>query len=152
MDAGCRVREARPADLGAVAALERTLFSDPWSRTAFASQLGAFFLVAERDESVVGYVLGASALDEGEVLNLAVDRARQREGIGTSLWEALRSRLRAAGVRQVFLEVRESNLQARAFYARHGFQDVRRRPRYYSRPTEDAVVMKCCIDATNDDA
>jgi ribosomal-protein-alanine N-acetyltransferase len=41
----------------------------------------------------------------------------------------------------VFLEVRESNLGARAFYKALSFQEVNIRQDYYDQPSESAIVM-----------
>jgi ribosomal-protein-alanine N-acetyltransferase len=58
----------------------------------------------------------------------------------------------ALGARAVYLEVRESNLAARRLYAAEGFVPVGRRPRYYRRPTEDAIVLRAVILAAEGDA
>ena len=42
----------------------------------------------------------------------------------------------------MFLEVRESNQSAIAFYAKHGFNKMGRRASYYHDPEEAAIVME----------
>jgi len=82
--------------------------------------------------------------DEVEILNVATDPAVRRRGVGSALLQAL---LRLPG-RVLVLEVRESNLAARALYGTAGFVEEGRRKKYYPAlgiPTgsrEDAVVMK----------
>jgi ribosomal-protein-alanine N-acetyltransferase len=76
--------------------------------------------------------------DETEILNLAVDPAFRRRGIGRLLVDSIR--LQAGGT--VYLEVRESNQGARKFYERLGFQVVTLRPLYYPDSLEAAIVMK----------
>jgi ribosomal-protein-alanine N-acetyltransferase len=73
---------------------------------------------------------------EYEILNLAVDPAARRQGVGRRLVEAAI----ALGGRW-FLEVRESNIAARRLYDECGFRPAGRRPRYYSNPPEDAIVL-----------
>ena len=104
----------------------------------------AHFLVAEAEESgaIVGYVVALEAADEGEILNLAVAPAGRRSGLGRALVERILEALTASGVRQVYLEVRESNAPARALYAAHGFKEAGRRKQYYRRPVEDAIVLR----------
>ena len=75
---------------------------------------------------------------ECELLNLVVDPACRRQGIGRQLLEGL---LRQRG-NTVFLEVRESNLAAREFYKSLGFKEVSVRKKYYDWPSESAIVMK----------
>ena len=104
----------------------------------------AHFLVAEAEESgaIVGYVVALEAADEGEILNLAVAPAGRRSGLGRALVERILEALTASGVRQVYLEVRESNAPARSLYAAHGFKEAGRRKQYYRRPVEDAIVLR----------
>jgi ribosomal-protein-alanine N-acetyltransferase len=90
---------------------------------------------------VAGYVFARRAADEAEILNLAVLAAHARRGVGTGLVDAVLGDLVDAGIVRVFLEVRESNAGARAFYDRLGFRPVGRRRGYYSKPREDAVVL-----------
>jgi ribosomal-protein-alanine N-acetyltransferase len=45
------------------------------------------------------------------------------------------------GMRQIWLEVRPSNVVAKGLYERLGFEEAYRRPRYYPDTHEDAIVM-----------
>ena len=123
------------------------MFSDPWSTQDFRDCVAfALFLVAVGpDDGVSGYVVALEAADEGEILNLAVAPAGRRRGLGRALVEQMLEALRGRGVRQVYLEVRESNAPARALYASRGFTEVGRRKQYYRRPVEDAIVLR--VDA-----
>jgi ribosomal-protein-alanine N-acetyltransferase len=138
----------------AVHAIERAAFSDPWSARDFQECVASdvVFLVAAAPEGVAGYVIAQDAADEGEILNLAVTPSRHRIGIGRALVERVLATLAGRGVQRVFLEVRESNAAARALYAALGFQEVGRRPRYYRRPVEDAIVLRAAIPADGGDA
>ena len=124
-------------------------FADPWNAGDFADAVmgGVPFLVAETDAGVVGYAIGRVAADEGEILNVAVQPEWRRRGIARRLVEGLLAVLAAAGARQVYLEVRESNVAARQLYAAFGFGEVGRRARYYRRPVEDAVVLRTAVTA-----
>lgn len=141
----CRIRPARDADLVAVERLERACFSDPWSRDALWSELQSDAmrrpLVAESEGEVVGYLMAWSVADQLHVLNIAADPARRRAGVGTALLRAALALAGQEGLREITLEVRESNGGARAFYRRHGFAETGRRTRYYADNGEDAVIM-----------
>ena len=104
----------------------------------------ALFLVVEAGPSreIAGYVVALDAADEGEILNLAVAPGGRRNGLGRALVRSILEALTARGVRQVYLEVRESNAPARALYAARGFKEVGRRKQYYRRPVEDAIVLR----------
>lgn len=142
MDDRCRIRPATEADLEAMARIEKESFSDPWSKWTLRGMIqrgGA--LVATLGDSLVGYLFEHSAAHQGEILNLAVERAHRRRGVGRALLEAALENMRPRGVRLVFLEVRESNLGAQRFYQRLGFRQVGRRRKYYRKPPEDALVL-----------
>lgn len=141
MDDQYRIRQGRPADLPAIVAIEQTVFTDPWSERALEDALRAGSFVAERTDAVIGYVFLRSAADEGEIVNMAVASEHQRRGVGRRLLEAACERLRDAGVRRVFLEVRESNDVGQGFYEAMGFRSIGRRSRYYRNPPESAVVL-----------
>ncbi|MGH9483296.1 MAG: ribosomal protein S18-alanine N-acetyltransferase, partial [Terriglobales bacterium] len=79
---------------------------------------------------------------EAELQSLAVRPESRRAGIGAALLAEALAALRRLGVRTVFLEVREGNAAAQAFYRRAGFKIFGRRPRYYREPDEAAVLMR----------
>ena len=153
MAAPWRIRRAVLADAPRLEPLERRCFSDPWSGTAFTELLRAGYglgLLAEQDGEVVGYLLGRAVAPEGEILNLAVAPELRRRGLGAALLAAGLTAFGAAGVREVFLEVRESNTSAIELYRRRGFRAVGRRRRYYRRPVEDALVLRLEVPAMQD--
>lgn len=124
-------------------AIEQRVFADPWSTQDFRDCVSyALFFIAEDQGRIAGYVVALDAADEGEILNLAVGEGGRRRGLGRALVEAIVAALSERGVRQVYLEVRESNAAARALYAGFGFKDVGRRQAYYRRPVEDAIILR----------
>lgn len=127
-------------------AIEQQVFADPWTARDFQDCVtsDATFLVAETEDGtgVAGYVIALDAADEGEILNLAVAPDGRRRGLGRALVEEVLAELSERGARDIYLEVRESNAAARALYAAHGFREVGRRPGYYRRPVEDAIVLR----------
>ena len=129
--------------------MERIAFSDPWSRGDFEDCLasGVSIFIAETGDGPIGYIVGRSVLDEGEILNLGVALRARRRGVGRALVQYLLDEFADAGARAVFLEVRESNAPAQGLYEGFGFREVGRRPRYYQRPVEDAVLLRAVISA-----
>jgi ribosomal protein S18 acetylase RimI-like enzyme len=77
---------------------------------------------------VAGFALTWRAADEVHLLDLVVDEAERRRGLGRSLLDAIISDARASGGRLVVLEARASNEGALALYRSAGFfvTDVRR--------------------------
>lgn len=146
------LRPARAGDVKIVGQIERQCFSDPWTDAAFASLIGnhdVYFRVAETPEAraLTGYVIAWFAGPQGDVANLAVAPWARGRGVGARLLDAALSAAVAAGLREVYLEVRESNAAARALYASRGFVVIGRRRGYYRRPLEDALVLRCDLDA-----
>lgn len=78
-----------------------------------------------------------TAVDEAELLNLAVDPASRRQGVAAALLKALADCARG----MIFLEVAEFNLPAVALYAASGWEPVSVRLDYY-RKGVNAIVMK----------
>lgn len=116
-----------------------------WSREDYERAARGEFdaWVAASEDQLVGFVVARRMADEVEILNLAVERVHRRRGVASQLLDAALEFARARGAGSAFLEVRESNAGAMAFYRRSGFVPTARRPRYYSDPVEDAVVFSC---------
>ena len=147
----CQIRPATPADSPRLAELERICFSDPWSPAGLREMLQATYtvsLVALVGKAIVGYAIARWATDSGEILNLAVAPQYRREGIAARLIDTLLEELRTRKVREVYLEVRESNGPARALYQARGFGVAGMRRAYYRYPTEDALVLRLPLDGS----
>ena len=137
-------REMLVEDLDQVVEIEKSLFSVPWTKEGFFTFLikeeNMFFVVEEKGK-ILGYCSMQTVLDEGDILNVAVRRERQKEGIGYFLVDSMLMMAEARGIRTVHLEVREGNDTARRLYQRLGFTEDGLRKNYYTDPVEDAVLM-----------
>jgi ribosomal-protein-alanine acetyltransferase len=92
---------------------------------------------------IVGYQIGSNQLaDEWEIENIAVTGSEQRSGLGARLLSEFLQLVRERGGRTIFLEVRESNLAARALYRKLAFVETGRRKNYYENPPEDALILQ----------
>ncbi len=139
------IRSMLPADVPQIAALERLCFSDPWSEGSVAGELEnelSLWLVAEEDGTVRGYIGSQSVPPDCDILNLAVAPDARRQGLGQQLLQALLDALHRRGIERVFLEVRPTNVPARALYAALGFEEIGRRKEYYVNPVEDALILR----------
>jgi ribosomal-protein-alanine N-acetyltransferase len=138
------IRRMSTTDLTRVVALERNIFTDPWPRSAFEDALkdrdwGA--LVAECDGGLAGYALYLIVDVEAHLTNIAVAPEYRRKSVAKRLLEHIFTLVEVRKCDFLLLEVRPSNREAIAFYEQYGFQDLYRRPNYYRRPVEDAMVM-----------
>lgn len=128
-----------------IAALEAVCFSDPWPEAAIESELQnplSLWLVAEENGQVIGYVGSQSVLGEADIMNVAVDPDFRRRGVARSLLTHLQQALAQQQVHSLTLEVRASNVSAITLYETLGFVQVGRRPNYYYKPKEDALILR----------
>jgi ribosomal-protein-alanine N-acetyltransferase len=145
----------RPVDTAAVGRIERLVFGrDAWPAAAFRylehvfrlgrPPRGRLWTACAADGRVIGYVgVELSALGgEADVINLAVEPAERRRGVGARLLATAVAYCRGRGVPLVWLRVRARNRAARIFYRRCGFHAVGRFRGYYDAPREDAIVMR----------
>ncbi len=119
-----------------------------WTPQQFAEAAGGNLegWVAASEGRIAGFVFARNAADEAEILNLAVAPEMRRRGIGARVLGAALEFAGKRGARRAFLEVRESNTAAIAFYERSGFITSGRRRSYYSNPVEDALVLTRVIE------
>ena len=148
------IRRMEERDLPHVAAIDKSLFGDPWSEEAFRASLKqpeAHFLAAEDEQAgVVGYCGSYRALDEAEIVNVAVSSDYQNHGTGRLLVGQLMKEETAAGVQNFILEVRLGNLAAQHVYEMLGFRRIGIRKHFYDNPVEDAVIMQK-VNITDDE-
>ena len=137
------IRNARPADVDAISAMEKACFSDPWSSTMIACELqkeNVFFLVAEADGAVCGYAEGEDICGDFYINNIAVAEPYRKKHIAETLLRRLMATAKERNCDCVTLEVRESNLPAQRLYEKCGLSRVGLRTNYYRFPTENALI------------
>jgi ribosomal-protein-alanine N-acetyltransferase len=123
--------------------IEKLSFPSPWSLNALQSEIENPFShlwVFEREKTLSGYICFWMFDEEAQILSLAVHPRDRRKGFGHHLLKKMIEMAVSKGVRYIWLEVRPSNLAGKELYQKLGFEEVYRRPRYYSN-TEDAIVM-----------
>jgi len=141
------IRAADHLDIGRIAQLEAECLGDdawsPWlvDQGVRGGLPTVQYVVAEVDREVVGYAVASIVADIAELQRIAVTESHRRSGIASELLEAITTRARAGRADRLLLEVRENNEPAIAFYERHGFLEIDRRPRYY-RDGATAIVMR----------
>jgi ribosomal-protein-alanine N-acetyltransferase len=138
-----------PSDLARVADIERRSYEFPWSHGVFRDCLLAGYtcVVLDRGEELVGYSILSVAAGEAHILNLCVDPNARALGYGDRLLEEILNRAKAVSVKQLFLEVRPSNVHAVSLYRKKGFRQIAERPAYYQAHDgrEDAAVLSLLL-------
>jgi len=149
-----RFRPMTPADLPQVAALERASYAFPWSDQIFSDclRVGYHCVVVDILAGVAGYAVLSMGAGEAHVLNLCVEQAMRRRGIGRELLMSMLAHARDRGIRDAFLEVRRSNRAAITLYLAVGFECVGQRRGYYQAHDgrEDAMVYRLELGALRD--
>jgi ribosomal-protein-alanine N-acetyltransferase len=143
-----KIRRATSDDIPAMLALERhAVTAAHWDGQNYASLFAAtapqrVALVIETEDGIQGFLVARVVGPEWEIENIAIAGPARRHGLGTRLVGELLDQARSKGAEAVFLEVRESNLPARALYEKWAFIEDGRRNTYYSDPQEDAILYR----------
>lgn len=127
-------------DVADIKKIEDECFSVPWSEKSIIESLKnpcSHFYLAKVNDEAAGYIGIQIFSGEGYVTNVAVLPEFRRKGIAKALiTKALENEMEF-----LTLEVRESNAPAIRLYTSLGFEEVGKRPRFYSQPIEDAILM-----------
>ncbi len=148
------IRHSTPEDIPAVVAINMRTLPEHYSDYFYFEILSEFpetFLIAELGEVVVGYIMcrveyGFSHLKrfglsrKGHIVSVAVVEEHRGKGVGTKLIEQATEEMAKKSCKEVYLEVRVSNLQATALYERLNYKKVSRLEGYY-RDGEAAYLM-----------
>ena len=138
------IKKLEKNEINGVAELEKLCFCCPWSESALELLLGdsaVGFCAVDNTGKVLAYGGMMCVLDEGEITNIATHPNARRVGLGKRIVSALLEYGRERGLLSYSLEVRESNEAAIALYSGLGFEAVGIRKNFYTKPTENAVIM-----------
>ena len=155
----CEDSRIRPVEAPHIADLirigEETNLS-PWSAESYLDEMknghAIMLRMVNDDNATIGFVGGRLVIageteprTDAEIYNIAVMTSEQRRGCGQSLFEAFRGRCIAENAANIWLEVRESNQSAIAFYEKNGFERVQARHHFYENPREHAILMRLTL-------
>jgi ribosomal-protein-alanine N-acetyltransferase len=130
-------------DLSQVTEIEKQLFNPPWSYETFLSEVESesrCCLVVRCADGIIGYAICAILYDEAHILSIGVAKKYQKLSIATLLMVEIMDYAISNAVVKVILEVRVSNDKAKGLYEKFGFAPVGIRKKYYTQPSEDAIV------------
>lgn len=140
------LRDMAEADIEAVLAIERQVNPYPWTQGNFSDALRAGYeckVYETQQGGMLGYAVMLLAVDEAELLDIAIAAQYQRQGWGLRLLEEMLALARRCDMRRMVLEVRASNRPAISLYRKAGFADIGLRREYYParHGREDAILM-----------
>lgn len=144
-----RIRPALPTDVSALIEIQEKCRLSGWSEKDYIAELDnadtKLTVAAVAEQKVAGFALARFTADrlELDLLNIGILPEFQKRGIGKRLLNAVieqASENKKTGT--IWLEVRESNLNAVNFYLKNRFRTVQRRKNFYTHPTEDGLIMR----------
>lgn len=143
------IAPAISSDIGALLQIENRVFAlsdGRLTRRAFLyhRRAGHILLTARLGDSgtmPLGYVLLLVHKRSARLYSLAVDTDFQGQGIARALIEAALSSIEIPDIRNILLEVRETNAKAIRLYEAFGFKAVERIAGYYG-PCEHGIRMR----------
>ena len=130
-------------DLNEVSYIEEMVTPYPWHKGQFNDSYEKYTcLIMALGNTIIGYVIYNTVIDDAEVLNIAIHPEYQHKGYGRYLLEYLISIL-PKSIKRFFLEVRATNTNAICLYEDIGFVAICERKNYYcsASKTEDAILM-----------
>jgi [ribosomal protein S18]-alanine N-acetyltransferase len=144
-----KIRTATPDDIPFLLQLERnSTTAAHWTLEQYSNLFrdGAaarrLVLLAEREDVPLGFLVAQHIPSDWELENIVVSSTERRKGIGGRLIQGLMDAASESASESIFLEVRQSNLPARRFYERTGFQQAGVRKGYYRDPPGDAILYR----------
>jgi len=139
-----RIRWMAISDLPEVLKIERQNYEFPWDEEIFKDCFRANYdlRVCEELDKILGYCIVSMGAGEAHILNISVDPAEHREGVGQKMLEHLIEHVHGKA-ETIFLEVRPSNTGAIALYKKIGFNEIGIRKGYYPAENgrEDALML-----------
>lgn len=144
MDNKIEIISMKREHISEVLRIERATFSDPWGENDFLDGINdenKQYFTAMYEGTVAGYIGYWGVLDEVQIYNVAVDERYRKKGIAKAMLERLIEHGKNHGRSIFLLEVRESNEAAIRLYQKCGFTKDGKRPNFYTKPDEDAILM-----------
>jgi len=119
-------------------------FFDGWNKNQFESSFkrGNFYVFGLKEKNkLIAFISVSTAIDSADIEDILVCKNFRRQGIGKRLIDFTLETLKEKGIREIFIEVREGNEQAKQLYFKCGFNKVSLRKKYYS-DGENAIILK----------
>jgi len=137
------IRKMNIEDIPAVE-IEQSIFSIPWSEKSFKDSLeseNTNFVVALCNDEIVGYIGMYVFGEEADISNVAVSLKHRRKHIAQNMLDYIFDWSQNKKIKNLTLEVRETNVPAIKLYEKNGFKEAGIRKDYYEKPKENAVIM-----------
>ncbi len=148
-----RIRNVESSNIADLIRIAEEVNLSPWTAQNYLDEMknpaSIMYRLEDDHNLTVGLVVGrmivggqAEPTPEAEIYNIAVIGRHQRSGHGQRLLDHFVGIVREHGARAVWLEVRESNAPAIAFYKKNCFEEIQTRNHFYNNPRENGILMK----------
>ncbi|MHA2223641.1 MAG: ribosomal protein S18-alanine N-acetyltransferase [Candidatus Hodarchaeales archaeon] len=148
------IRKFELKDLEQVMEINKQTLPENYPESFFRqihSELPSAFLICELDREIIGYTMarietGLSHYSifhrtkKGHTVSIAIKPEYRRKRIGTKLLRESKAAMIKQGVKELFLEVRVSNIAAVNLYKLIGYE-ILKEIRHYYRDNEAAYLM-----------
>ncbi len=136
------IRQGEISDSAAMAQIEKTCFSHPWTKEGIEEGFQNFthYFVAQNEGEIIGYCGIQCLSGEGYITNVAVLPCFRGKGVASLILAELLEFAQNEKLEFVTLEVRESNTPAINLYSKMGFEPQGKRPNFYRDPKEAALL------------
>ena len=149
-----RVKPVEAHNISSLIRLAESEKLSPWTAQCYLDEMknpdSVMLRLISDDNSTLGFVVGrfvpsGSGSLDAEIYNIAIRTRDQRSGFGQILFDAFADKCRQRNAENIWLEVRESNEKAIAFYTKNGFERVQTRNHFYENPREHGWLMRLVL-------
>ncbi len=98
-----------------------------------------------KDDELIAWG-GISLFMDSDLMTIAVKNNYRKMGYCSKILDNIIGKAMEKKLRNIFLEVRENNINAIRLYEKHGFHKISIRKNYYKNPLENAIIMKKSIN------
>lgn len=140
------ITKASLLDIDKICLIENQNFKFPWNKKSFEEEIKlsdtnkSKFLVLKIQNEIIGYICCRTMVDEANIINFSIKKEFQNLGYGKKLLKYLLDIVEKENIKNVYLEVRESNIVAQKLYQKLGFKNFVIRKNFYP-DNENAIIM-----------
>jgi len=143
------IRKTKSSDIDAVFKIEKSQ-SGTWKREYFEDEvfnsLSYFYVIEDYiSKDIIGFIIFWIIDEIAELHSISTDDDYKRQGYAKKMINHMFDILRNKKIREVFLEVRKSNIPAINLYKQLEFNKISERKEYYRSPVEDALIFRKSI-------
>lgn len=146
-----KIRTAKLSDIPFITAIYLEAFNKKSGTSALTRDLeeaenkspyALIYLVAERDEQIIGFISACPFDDIMDIYDLAVKDEARGQGVGRLLLAEMIKLAKARAMEIIMLEVAVTNSPAISLYRDFDFYCYGRRKGYYQDTGDDALLMR----------